>query len=961
MTTKAIAMKDINGLSGVNAALTASLAERFLANPDQVQEPWRSTFAGLPREALVELAGPEAVAVWEARRDARNGNGNGRAHAPAAPDPRAAMGWQVADQLRLDWAVARLVETYRDKGHLHAAVNPLRAAHHNVKFDYRAFGISDADLERPARADVPLPAGAKVRDLIALLEDTYCRTVGVELAHVEDEAERLWLRQRVEAARCRPQMNAAKQRWLLERLTEATLLEQFLGRKFLGAKRFSVEGGETTLPLLFEMIYAAAQLGAREVVMGMAHRGRLNVMINLLKMEQSALFAIFQDEDELANLGKGDVKYHRGQSHDLETPAGHKVHVSLCFNPSHLEFVNPVVLGRARAKQERLGAGAAAKVLPLMIHGDAAVVGQGIVAESLNLAGLEGYSTGGALHLVINNQVGFTTDPDDSRTTRYATDIARWFGVPVFHVNGEDPEAALFAAGLAAEYRQTFGKDVFVDLICYRLHGHNEGDEPRYTQPAMYQQIGQHKPPRDLYRDQLLAQGVLTQDDDKAIQRAWTQQAEQALEASRKQRAPAPPAMGGVWKGYTGGPDADTPESVTGIERERLQRLLRKLTQPPAGFQVNPKLEQELKSREAMLRGDRPLDWSAGEVLAFASLLEDGATLRISGQDSQRGTFSHRHVVLHDTHSGAKWRTVDNVAPDPARFGVWNSPLSEAAVLGFDYGYSLDRPDALTIWEAQFGDFANGAQVLIDQFIASGEDKWSRLSGLVMLLPHGYEGQGPEHSSARLERFLNLCAEDNMQVCYPTTPAQLFHLLRRQVARPWRKPLVIMSPKSLLRHPMVASSLDDLTTGTFQRILGDEPGRDPKAVTQVLMCAGRVYYDLATERDKHHAQDTALLRFEQLYPLSPDAIRAALSPYAGASRFAWVQDEPWNMGAWGSVQAQVREAMGANFPLRVVCRAASASPATGSHASHKYEAKRLVEVAFGAAQDPNGAVIDSAV
>lgn len=670
---------------------------------------------------------------------------------------------------------------------------------------------------------------------------------------------------------------------------------------------------------------------------------------------------MFQDEDALEHLGSGDVKYHRGQSHDMVTPEGHMVHLSLCFNPSHLEFVNPVVLGRARGKQEKLQDEEGRRVLPLLIHGDAAVVGQGVVAETLNLMGLEGYRTGGTVHVVINNQIGFTTLPSDSRTTRYCTDIARWIECPVLHVNGEDPEAALFAAQTAAAFRQTFGKDIFIDLICYRLHGHNEGDEPRFTQPAMYDRIQQHMPLRDLYSQQLIAQGVLTEAEDQAMIQEWTEHKEISLQnAHTRNGSLRPRSLTHAWEGYVGGADVDVPAADTSVDQEALCEMLRTLARLPEGFTIPRKLNRMLQDREKMAQGERPLDWAAAEALAFGTLLKEGSVIRISGQDSQRGTFTHRHTLIRDQSNYQIWRPLDGVRGDTP-MGVWNSPLSESAVLGFDYGYSLDRPDALTIWEGQFGDFVNGAQVIIDQFIASGEDKWMRLSGLVMLLPHGYEGQGPEHSSARLERFLELCAEDNMQVCNPTTPAQIFHLLRRQVVRKLRKPLIVMSPKSLLRLPAVQSSLEDLSQGQFQRIIGDQGQRDPKKVKRVLLCSGRVYYDLAAERDKRDAQDVAIVRFEQLYPIAPETIQEALSQYENA-RFFWVQDEPANMGSWNFIQARLRGAMGRNFPVDLLSRAPSASPATGSGASHKFEAERLMEMAFGHREaDDTRAVIASEV
>ena len=947
-------MKDIEGLSGINAAMTAALAERFLENPDEVGEPWRGVFEAMGPEALSLLAGTEAVMVWQARRRARQ---NG--HAPAAAGAEgAAAGWRAADELRLEWAVRDLIDAYRRDGHLHADLNPLEPAARGVHLDLGAFGLTPADMGRAlTRCDVPMRAGATVGELIGALEATWCGSIGAEVAFVEDREARRWLIGRLEGCRNREPFDRAGRLGVLKSLNEATLLEQFVHRKFVGVKRFSLEGGESLIPMLHRLVDAAGNGGVEDIVLGMAHRGRLNVMVNVLGKEPEELFAKFHDVDALSNLGGGDVKYHHGQSRDVVTSGGERVHLSLCFNPSHLEFVNPVVLGRARAKQDRLGDAEGRRVMPVLIHGDSAIVGQGIVAESLNMAQLDGYSSGGAVHIVINNQIGFTTDPRESRFTRYATDIARWIGAPVLHVNGDDPEAAVHAAQVAFEWRQRTRSDIFIDLICYRRHGHNEGDEPRFTQPEMYSAIDGHAPIREIYAGQLVAEGVLSAAEDAAMIEAWTEVAEAALQASleRKVRASVE-SLNGVWKGYRGGADGETPQVDTGVERERLSRLLAALCEPPEGFEISGKLRRFMSGRREMAAGERPLDWGAAEALAFATLVDEGFCVRLSGQDGQRGTFSHRHAVLSDARSGKRWAPIKGVCQGGATFTVWNSPLSESSVMGFDWGYSLDRPEGLTIWEAQFGDFANGAQVIIDQFLASSEDKWDRLSGLTLLLPHGYAGQGPEHSSARLERFMLLCAEDNMQVCNPTTPAQLFHLLRRQVLRPIRKPLIVMSPKGLLRLKEATSDLEALTAGRFQHILPDDLGLGPKEVERVLLCSGQLYYDLMSRRSSLGAQGVAIVRFEQLYPLSAEVILEALGGYKGVPCY-WVQEEPWNMGAWLFIQASIREVMGVDFPLQVISRAASASPATGSKASHDFESERLLDVAFGVRQvDETGSV-----
>ncbi len=955
-------MSTSSSIADVNLAFVAGMAELYLNEPRRLSAEWRAWFDGLGRADLAELAGWEAVAAWEARQAVARGHVPGDADAAAGPGEPSG-GWARAEQLRLDWAARELIQEYRSRGHLYASVNPLTgrngvAAH----IDPQAFGLAAEDLDKPVHVEgLPLPAHAPLRQVLDRLEQTWCGTIGFEIMHIESPQERRWLLERIEGSGARAPLDASTERWVLEKLTEANQLELFLGRKFLGAKRFSVEGIESIVPMLHLMIEVLGAQGAQELVLGMAHRGRLSILINVMGQALQDLFAAFKDADAVALLGSGDVKYHMGRSRDLMTRRGDTVHLSLCFNPSHLEFVNPVVEGRVRAKQDRLGAGAERRVVPLLIHGDAAVIGQGIVPETLNMAGLEGYRTGGTIHIVLNNQVGFTTDPSDSRSTRYCTDISKMLGVPVLHVNAEDMSAVAFAAQLAAEYRQTFGRDIFIDLIAYRRHGHNEGDEPRFTQPRMYQVIDQKRGVRDAYRDELVGRRVLDDAADQAMLDEVNGRMEAALEGLSEQTTYPRPSCGeGVWAGYHGGADQAEGDEVPGVPADQLAAWLRQLAQPPPGFSPHRKLVRMLEGRAQIASGEAPVDWAAAEHLAFGSLLAAGHPVRVSGQDVRRGTFAHRHAVLSDEVTGETWTALDGLAAKPGLFRIYNSPLSEAGVLGFEFGYSLDVPEALVIWEAQFGDFANGAQVIIDQFISSTEDKWRRMSGLTMLLPHGFEGQGPEHSSARLERFLQQCAEDNMQVCNPTTPAQIYHLLRRQVLRPLRKPLVIMSPKSLLRHKGVKSTLDDLATGAFQRILPDEVQADPSSVRRVLLCSGRIYYDLVDEREKRGANDVAILRFEQLYPLSVETIRAALEPYEGAS-FYWVQDEPWNMGAWLHIQARLRAAKGRSFPVNCISRASSSSPATGSNASHRFEQERLLELAFGKNADTLGAVLEEEV
>jgi 2-oxoglutarate dehydrogenase E1 component len=906
-----------------------------MADPRSVGDRWAEVFSSLPLDEMALLCGEETVAAWIARERIRGGG--------AILD---SQDGEQADQIRVDRAVMAMVAHLRQFGHELADLNPL--APRQTSIDPGGFGLTQEDMDKPVNTDVPMPEGATVGDLVQVLASTYTETTAAEFAHLPTADERRWFAHRLELSRGRAALSDTDKKWVLEHLTAAHHLEQFVHRKFVGAKRFSLEGCDALIPLLHAIIERGADTGVRWMIFGMAHRGRLNVMVNVLKKPLDELFTIFHDEDETTLVGRGDVKYHRGASYQYTTRSGAELDLSLCFNPSHLEFVDPVVLGRARAKQDRYGDTERNQVMPLLLHGDSAVVGQGVVAETCNLHSLAGYQVGGTIHIITNNLIGFTTEPHDYSSMRYSTGLANAFGLPILHVNGEDLDAVMNAAQIAVDYRAQWRKDVFIDLIGYRRHGHNEGDEPRFTQPEMYKAIDAHPPLRDLYAADLKTRGVLTEEEDSAIIERWTKETEAHWAAALdKSEHPEPESLGGAWTGFVGGADSDVPRVSTAVARDTLSELLTAISTPPENINPVRKLRRFFSSRLEMAQGERPLDWGAAEALAFGTLLRDGTTVRLSGQDAERGTFTHRHAVITDPKTYAKWVPLREQARDGALLEIYNSPLSEAAVMGFDWGYSLDRPEALTIWEAQFGDFANAAQVIIDQFLVSAEDKWNRLSGLVLLLPHGYEGQGPEHSSARLERFLHMTAEDNMQVCNLTTPAQIFHVLRRQVIRPYRKPLIIMSPKSLLRHKDATSTLEDLAEGEFQRIIGDVGERSPDGVRRVLLCSGRVYYDLAAERERRGANDVAILRFEQLYPLSNDEIRAALAPYAEKAEFFWVQDEPWNMGAWWFIQARLRESMGRTFPVTALTRTESASPATGSSASHRFEALRLMELSFG--------------
>jgi 2-oxoglutarate dehydrogenase E1 component len=931
---------------GINSGYVAEQLDRYLHNPESVDESWRRYFQ-------TRLNGRSAVSHTNGNGVVANGSTPEHAFPQRTPPTRTANGLTPTIMptgsmsiVEGQGHVAQLIQAYRTRGHLFARVDPLRlepAA--PPQLDLANFGLTVADLDKTySTVDMAGPKEATLREIIASLETTYCRSIGAEFTQVEDPEERAWLQQRMESTQNRLKLDGDAQIRILTKLTDAEIFEQFIHKNYVGAKRFSLEGAESLIPLLDLLVETSGQEGVEEIVIGMAHRGRLNVLANILGKNIREIFAAFEDGDPHKYLGSGDVKYHLGYSTDYKTLHGQSVHLTLAFNPSHLEWVNPVVEGRVRAKQDRRGDKDRKHVMPLLIHGDAAFIGQGVVAETLNLAGLEGYETGGTIHVVVNNQIGFTTMPTDARSTRYATDIVRMLKVPVFHVNGEDPEAVVQVTKLAAEFRQLFGKDVVVDMYCYRRYGHNEADEPRFTQPLMYSIIDKKPSVREVYVRRLVEMGQITTHQAEEIVGRRRAVLDAALDEARKgEFSWVPTAMGGLWSGFAGGADAKTPEVPTNVPKEELIALAERAVALPADFHPNPKIAKLFETRLDKVKKGQPLDWAIGEMLAYASLVSIGTPIRLSGQDARRGTFSHRHATVNDIKSGAPYVPLAQMATGKGRFEVYDSPLSEAGVLGFDYGYSLDYPDGLTVWEAQFGDFVNSAQVIIDQFLISGEDKWHRLSGIVLFLPHGYEGQGPEHSSARLERFMQQAAEDNVQVCNLTTSAQIFHVLRRQVLRPWRKPLIIMTPKGNLR--LATSTIDDFANGAFQRVIGDTSGVDPADVTRILLCSGRVYYDLEKKRTELGVKDVAIVRLEQLYPLS-DAIVKALLPYKDGTPLVWVQDEPWNMGAWYQLNAHLPQLLDQRLPLTCVSRAESASPATGSHASHDLEQQMLLEAAF---------------
>ncbi|MBI1291060.1 2-oxoglutarate dehydrogenase E1 component [bacterium] len=843
--------------------------------------------------------------------------------------------------------VQSLVYHYRDIGHLKAKLDPLGSSRHEPgNLNLAAFDLTPDDLDRLFTTTIfGMRKPSKLRDIIAALEDTYCGSVGFEYMHSTATEERRWFQEKIESTRFKPSLTAEEKKYILLKLHQAETFEGFLQKAYQGEKRFSLEGGETLIPIVACALDCAAGLGVTDGVLGMAHRGRLNVLANIMNKAYDDIFAEFEGNYINTYMGGGDVKYHKGYSGDFKTLSGGQVYMTLAANPSHLEAVDPVVLGRARAKQVSYGQGGRGRVLPILVHGDAAFAGQGIIAELLNMSHLPGYAVGGTLHLIINNQIGFTTAPKSARSTTYCTDVARMVEAPIIHVNGEDPERCIMAVKLAVEYRQKFGKDVVIDMWCYRKYGHNEGDEPAFTQPKMYEVIRKKSPVRQIYADRLI--------EDKVIEKAEGERMREAIEMilndahARGRIEPAdpnPPGFRQHWEGLTKDfsftpVDTAVPESVIKHLTDRLEAL-------PADFTPHPRLKTILARRWKSVRDGVGIDWGTGEHLAFATLVNQGIPVRLTGQDSRRGTFSHRHAVLVDQNDEHDYMPLGNLDERQAPFLVYDSPLSEVSVLGFEYGYSIAEPKMLVMWEAQFGDFANGAQVIIDQFIASAEVKWDRASGLVLLLPHGYEGQGPEHSSARLERFLQLCAENNIQVANVTTPAQFFHILRRQVMRSFRKPLIMMTPKSLLRRPEAVSTLEEFTKGRFEEIIDDAQLQDRKKVTKVLLCSGKVYYDLVARRREIEDVTTAIVRLEQIYPLHTERLQEILAGYPKANDVAWVQEEPKNMGAWSHINEALQDALGLHVAYHG--RPAAATPAVGSIKLHEKEQKALLESALPA-------------
>jgi 2-oxoglutarate dehydrogenase E1 component len=930
-----------SALYGGNADYVESLFEQFLADPASVDPHWREYFAALPRPG-----GPEPshrgiqTAIAQRARAARDAGG---AVVPVAGD---------VELSAKQGAVSRLVQIYSNRGHLIARLDPLGLVRRERPrvLDLGYFGLTEADLDLTfvTGSRTPgVPPRATLREIIAMLEHVYCGTVGAEFAHVSNTDERLWLQDEFQAGRIDHRFSLEERRNILWQLTAAEGLERYLHTKYVGQKRFSLEGGDALIPLLDDAIQTGGALGAEEFVIGMAHRGRLNVLVNVLGKAPSVLFSEFEGKYDTAHLkGSGDVKYHKGFSADLRTQGGN-VHVALAFNPSHLEVVNAVVEGSVRARQERRDDAKGERVVPVLIHGDAAFAGQGVVMETLQLSQARGYSTGGTLHVVVNNQVGFTTSrPEDARSTMYCSDIAKMLEAPIFHVNADDPEAVVFVTRLAMRYRMKFHKDVVIDLVCYRRLGHNEADEPAATQPVMYSAIRKHPTARKLYADRLVADGAMTSFEADGL----VEEYRAGLDEGRPQARASLGMIGNKytvdWSAYT---EIDWARKLrTGVEAKRLAALGARITAVPEGFTLHPRVQQVVANRQKMLAGEMPLDWGCAETLAYASLLEDGYAVRLSGQDCGRGTFFHRHAVWHHQQTGATHVPLQHIAERQPRFQVIDSVLSEEAVMGFEYGYSTTDPGVLVIWEGQFGDFANGAQVIIDQFIVSGESKWGRYSGLTLFLPHGYEGQGPEHSSARLERFLQLCAELNMSVCVPSTPAQMFHMLRRQMLRSFRKPLIVMTPKSLLRHELSVSSLADLQSGGFQHLIDEVDAVDPATVRRVVLSSGKVYFDLLKARRAAAQTDVALVRLEQLYPFPEEEYAALLARYPQAREVVWCQEEPQNQGAWYQIRHQLERPLAGKRELLYSGRAPAAAPATGIAKVHDAEQAAIVRAALSA-------------
>ncbi|TGL64903.1 2-oxoglutarate dehydrogenase E1 component [Leptospira sarikeiensis] len=924
-------IEQLMALYGENGALLEELYEKFKKDPNSLDKEWSLFFQEV-----------ETNGVYP---NGSNGNGNGNGNGKTAVTT--SFTDAQAGSIR-EMGIINLLNAYRRQGHLAAKLDPLEISQPNRKFiDSKLGNLTQTDLDTVVDTQNPSLGRAKLRDVVDWFEKTYCSTVGYEQYYLVNDEEREWLQKQVESADYHAPLPKSIRLRLFEKLFQADHLEGFLAKKYVGKKRFSLEGGESMIPMLDTIVEEAGRFKMDGLVIGMAHRGRLNVLVNVIEKPASLVFAEFEEKADKNAQNYADVKYHLGYSNSKMTSSGKEVKLSLAFNPSHLEAVNPVVTGSVRARQEQYGDQDRSKFMPITIHGDAAFAGQGVVAETINLMNLDGYTTGGTFHIVINNQIGFTTLPNESRSTLYATDLAKGYQIPIVHVNGDDPEAVYRVTKLGMEYRQKFKKDFIIDLICYRRLGHNETDEPAFTQPKMYSIIKNHLPTAQLYEKKLINDGDVTAEELDFIKNGSAQGLEDSFQRAKEQDIKMKvDTMQGVWAKYSKEPlDSGT---ATSLLAEQIDRIVKAITTVPAGFTPNPKLVKLLQSRKEMAEGKISLDYGMAEALSFGSILENGFRVRLSGQDSQRGTFSHRHAVLVDINSGEKYVGLNHISEKQAKAEVVNSSLSEFSVLGFEYGYSLSDPSALVLWEAQFGDFANNTQVIFDQFLSSSEVKWQRMSGLVVLLPHGYEGQGPEHSSGRIERFLQLCADNNMQVANCTNAAQYFHLLRRQILRNFRKPLIIFTPKSLLRFPGALSPIDDLLKGAFKEVLPDSGDLKADKVEKVVFSFGKVYYDLLKYREENKVQNTALIRMEQVYPFPAKEVQEILKTYKNAKTFVWCQEEPKNQGAWTFVRDRLEETLPASAKLKYAGRKESASPAAGHMKVHTQEQEQLVADAYSA-------------
>ncbi|AUC88138.1 2-oxoglutarate dehydrogenase E1 component [Alteromonas sp. MB-3u-76] len=926
---------DSSHMAGANAAYVEELYEAYLDDPQSVSDTWRQIFDNLPNLDGVALETNHTAIKNQFRQLAALGP-TARMSSSSAPASSGSDDKQVK--------VLQLINAFRFRGHQHANLDPLglwkqprvrdlELSHHNLSED-------DFDSVYNVGSYAIGKESLQLGELFKSLNRTYCGSIGAEYMHITDTDQKRWLQQKFESVQAKPEISRDEKLSILKGLTAADGMEKYLGSKFPGAKRFSLEGGDALVPMLKGLITKAGTAGTKEVVIGMAHRGRLNVLVNVLGKNPSVLFDEFSGKHD-DSLGAGDVKYHAGFSSDFATPGGN-IHLALAFNPSHLEIVNPVVIGSVRARLSRRD-NDTNSVLPITIHGDSAIAGQGVVQETFNMSQTRGFAVGGTVRIVVNNQVGFTTSKtEDTRSTQYCTDIAKMVQAPIFHVNSDDPEAVAFVTQLALEYRQKFKRDVVIDLVCYRRHGHNEADEPNATQPLMYQKIKKHPVPRAIYADQLIAEGVIEQRDADRYLQEYREALDHGACVVEEWRPMTEHSVD--WSPYLGH-DWDTPYDGS-VSVEKLKELGESITSFPEEHKLQSRVNKLYQDRKAMVAGEKPLDWGMAENLAYATLVDAGEDIRITGQDSGRGTFFHRHAVLHNQTDGSTYLPLQHIREGQGQIEIYDSVLSEEAVMAFEYGYATAEPTCLTIWEAQFGDFANGAQVVFDQFLSSGEAKWGRLCGLTVLLPHGYEGQGPEHSSARLERFLQMCADHNWQVCVPSTPAQVFNMLRRQVVRPMRKPLIVMSPKSLLRHPLAVSSLEELSEGKFHNVIGEIDDIDPKDVKRVVMCSGKVYYDLLDQRRKNEQNDVAIVRLEQLYPFPQEECAKVVAQYSHVKDWVWCQEEPQNQGAWYCSQHHFWQAIPEGAKLTYAGREASSSPAVGYVSVHNQQQKALIEDAL---------------